>query len=87
MIDLSISQQLSNFVPTQNGVNNSPTLLKREVKTGLLARSGEVIVLGGLISQQTNQDEGKLFGFIPISQASGEDKSEILVVLEVRRVE
>lgn len=87
VIDLSINQQLSNFVPTQNGVNNSPTLLKREVKTSLLAHSGEVVVLGGLISQQTNRDEGKLFGLIPISVAAREDNSEILVVLEVQRVD
>lgn len=87
VIDLSILQQLSNFVPTQNGVNNSPTLLKREVKTGLVARSGEVVVLGGLVSSRTNRDESKLFGLIPVSWSDSEDKAEILVVLEVQRIE
>ncbi len=32
-MDLKIQQQLSNFVTTETGVNNSPTLIKRDVTT------------------------------------------------------
>ncbi|MFS1538718.1 MAG: type II secretion system protein GspD [Candidatus Phlomobacter fragariae] len=32
-VDLTIDQQLSNFAKTETGVNNSPTLIKREVST------------------------------------------------------
>lgn len=45
-IDLKIQQQLSNFVKTDTGVNQSPTLIKRDIVTDVTVKSGDVIVLG-----------------------------------------
>lgn len=86
-IDLSIDQQLSNFVPTTNGVNNSPTIIKRQVKTSLSTKSGEVLVIGGLVSSRENKDKSRLFGFIPFASSDTNEKAEILVVLEVQRLD
>ncbi|WP_312588148.1 type II secretion system protein GspD [Comamonas terrigena] len=47
VIELALSQQLSDFIKTTTGVNNSPTLTKRELKTIVGLQDGDVIVLGG----------------------------------------
>jgi general secretion pathway protein D len=51
-IDLNVTQQMSNFVTTETGVNNSPTFIKREVKTALSMADGDVVVLGGACRKQ-----------------------------------
>ncbi|EGY28279.1 Type II secretory pathway, component PulD, partial [Candidatus Regiella insecticola 5.15] len=48
VIDLAIDQQLSDFVKTATGVNNSPTLTKRQVTTQVSVADGDIILLGGL---------------------------------------
>ena len=48
VIGLDIVQQLSNFAKTDTGVNNTPTLIKREVSTSVSLNDGDIIVLGGL---------------------------------------
>ena len=56
-IDLKIQQQLSNFVKTETGVNNTPTLIKRDLVTDVTVKNGEVIVLGGLAQDKDNKTE------------------------------
>lgn len=85
-IALDVDQQLSNFVPTSNGVNNSPTLIKRQIRTSLTTKSGEILVIGGLKTKRENRDNSKLFGFIPFSASSSTEDAEIVVLLEVARV-
>lgn len=51
-MDLKIEQQLSNFVTTETGVNNSPTLIKRDVTTEVSLADGDIILLGGLAEQK-----------------------------------
>lgn len=58
-VELDISQQLSGFSPTANGVNGTPTLTKREVQTRVTARPGSVLVLGGLRSDNKTDTESK----------------------------
>lgn len=88
IIDLDITQQLSNFVKTTTGVNNSPTLTKRELKTKVGMQNGDVIVLGGLTeSKDTNTRDG--LSFLPrFLHTTGyeQSSSEILLVLQVQRV-
>lgn len=88
-IDLQIEQQLSNFAKTDTGVNNSPTLIKREVNTEVSVADGEIILLGGLAeSKVTNADTG--FSFLPkgwLSSSSDEkNKTDILVMLQAKKV-
>ena len=52
-VELTVEQQLSNFVQTTTGVNTSPTLIKHEVKTDVQMREGEVIMLGGLTENKS----------------------------------
>jgi len=81
VIDLDISQELSNFVRTDTGVNASPTLIKRALTNRLSLRSGDVIVLGGLTE---DRDEKSKSGFLGIgSRSKTKARTEILLILQV----
>ncbi|KYR34760.1 type II and III secretion system, partial [Escherichia coli] len=54
-ISLNVNQQLSNFVKTDTGVNDSPTLLKREVDTSLNLKDGDIVLLGGLAEHKDSK--------------------------------
>lgn len=86
-IDLSIDQQLSNFAKTDTGVNNSPTLIKRQVTTEVSISDGDIILLGGLAeNKMTEADTG--FSFLPEGWFTGtseeNSKTDIIVLLQVK---
>lgn len=87
-IDLSIAQQISDFVTTTTGVNNSPTLIKRELSTRVGLKSSDVVVLGGLDqSQETAEKRG--LSFLPDFMASKSgtgSKTEIMLLLSAERI-
>ena len=88
VIDLSISQQLSTFVTTTTGVNNSPTLIKREISTNVGAVDGDVILLGGLDEDKTNADTNGL-SFLPTwtkGKSNETNKTQILLILQVQKI-
>lgn len=88
VVDLKVGQQVSNFVATSTGVNNSPTLTKRELSTSVSVADGEVIVLGGLNEDKaSNADTG--LSFLPSfmrSHTEDASKSEILLILQVTKL-
>ncbi|MEQ9891843.1 type II secretion system protein GspD [Pectobacterium aroidearum] len=87
VIDLKIRQELSNFTATQNGVNGSPTLIKREISTDISLTDGDIILLGGLADdKKTNTETG--FSWLPsfTSQGSDSSKTDVVVVLQVRKI-
>lgn len=87
-IDLRINQQLSNFTQTTTGVNGSPTLMKRQIKTNVSLQDGEIIVLGGLSEdKQTNTRDG--LSFLPSffhTKGNETHKSDILLILQVKKL-
>lgn len=87
-VDLNVMQQVSNFVATDTGVNSSPTLIKRELKTALSVADGELVVIGGLAeSKDTAARDG--LSFIPSflhTRTSDKASTEILLVLQVTRL-
>jgi general secretion pathway protein D len=88
VVDLSISQQLSNFVNTTTGVNKSPTLIKRAVETAVSMADGDIIVLGGLTeNKETGSSSG--FSFLPSflrSKQADKSRSEILLILQMSKI-
>lgn len=88
-IDLKIQQQLSNFVKTDTGVNQSPTLIKRDLVTDVSVKSGDVIVLGGLAENKLTEGETG-FSFLPKGWLTGKSKSstktDIIVLLQVKEI-
>ena len=88
-IDLKINQQLSNFVKTDTGVNQSPTLIKRDIVTDVTVKSGDVIVLGGLAENKLTEGETG-FSFLPKGILTGKSKSntktDIVILLQVKMI-
>lgn len=87
-IDVKLNQQVSNFVTTTTGVNNSPTLIKRELATALSLGDGEVVVIGGL-TEEKESDAATGLSFLPrLLRANTSDnyRSEVLLVLQVQKI-
>lgn len=85
VINLSVRQELSNFAETTSGVNNSPTLVKREIKTNISATNAELIVLGGLIENKNTASTAGL-SFLPAflsAKSNSNDKTEIVLSLYI----
>ncbi|VVE28780.1 type II secretory pathway protein [Pandoraea horticolens] len=88
VIDLHVSQQISDFVKTTTGVNNSPTLNTREVSTEISLQDGDIILIGGLTTNKASDNNTGL-SFLPRFLDSHSDTAsatEILLVLQVERV-
>ncbi len=88
VVDLKVRQQISDFVSTTTGVNNSPTLNKREAETSLSLQDGDVVLLGGL-SQDKQSCSHSGLSFLPtfLQSKGGENfKSEILLVIQLQRL-
>lgn len=87
IIELTLQQELSNFVVTKTGVNGSPTLVKRSVNTKLGLVPGEVVVLAGLQDDQEDESRNRLpfLGWL-LGQERQQKQSEILVFIEVVKI-
>lgn len=75
VVDLSLYQAVSNFVATSNG---DPSILKRDLRSRLVMKPGNVYVIGGLQSSRKARANTGLFGF---SLGSSEDQNETEVLL------
>lgn len=86
-IDMQIEQQISNFIVTNTGVNQSPTLIKRELKTAISAKSGDIVVLGGLTETKTTKSK-RGFSFLPFSLSNNDDESstDVIVILQIDKI-
>ena len=88
LAELKVFQQLSSFARTETGVNNSPTLLKRELNTSVVVAQNDVVLIGGLDEEKTTADDVGLF-FLPSwlrSHSEDKTRSEIVLMLHVERV-
>ncbi|MDM8356036.1 type II secretion system protein GspD [Pandoraea communis] len=88
IIDLRVTQQISDFVKTTTGVNNSPTLNTREVSTEISLHDGDVILMGGLTTNKSTDNRTGL-AFLPRfldSRSDATSNTEILLMLQVERV-
>lgn len=80
-IQMVIDGQVSSFQSTTTGVSNSPTLVKRQVKTSLTLDSGEVMVIGGLNDSKATTNRSGL-AFLPSFFAvTNEQRSNTELVL------
>jgi type II secretory pathway component GspD/PulD (secretin) len=87
-ISVKVNQQVSSFVATTTGVNNSPTLTKRELSTSVSVADGDVVVIGGLREDKDSSTVSRppfwmsLFG----SKSREAAHSEILLFLQLRKM-
>ena len=91
MVDLEISQELSEVAETSAGASasKSPTILNRKIETSVTLRDGGAVLLGGLISQKRTLGESGVpfFGQLPLignlfkSQADNGKKTELVMMV------
>jgi len=62
VIRLDIDQEVSSVVPSSVGSNQGITTNKRSIKTSVLVNDGQMIVLGGLITDNVSESEQKVPG-------------------------
>jgi general secretion pathway protein D len=84
MVSTTVDAQVSSFSKTESGVNGSPTLSKRQVKTSLVLSDGEVAVIGGLTGSRRLSSRSSLFGMTMANRE--DDQSTDLVLLLSARV-
>lgn len=85
VVDLDVTQTVSNFIKTTTGNVNNPTMNKREVQTSLSLKDKEIVVLGGLLDQKDENGKSGLFG-INFAKSVANDQRELLLLLQVEKV-
>lgn len=85
VVDLNVMQELSSFVATTTGVNNSPTLLQRTASSQLTIKPGEVVVFAGLEEQKNDEAESHFFGW-SLGKKKNSTSSEVLLFIEAQRI-
>ncbi len=92
LVNLDINQEVSTASSTTTSGLNSPTISKRSAKTIVTVQSGDTMVLGGLISEKsTNDNTGLPFlSSIPIlgglfgTQSRDRSRTELIVLITPR---
>ncbi len=92
LVNLDITQEVSDANTTNTSTLNSPTISRRSAKTIVSVQSGETMVMGGLISEKSSNGSSglPLLSQIPIlggafgqqSQTSG--KTELIMLITPR---
>lgn len=92
VIIMAIDQTISNQATGGDAVDGSPTIFERSIGTEVIAQSGQTIVLGGLISENSAQNDSGVpfFSSIPIigylfeQKSESKDKTELVVLVTPR---
>lgn len=87
-VELTIDQQSSSFVQTTTGVDQSPTLLKRQVSTRVMVEPGSFVVLGGMQETRSGSDVSgpKWLPEFMNRKSADRSETELLLVLYVEKV-
>lgn len=89
-LTLDISQNVSNAQKNDTSDISSPLIFNREIKTNVILKSGETIMLGGLISEDKSRDNTRIpiLGELPIfkhlfsTTGDSVDKTELVVMVK-----
>ncbi len=95
LVVLQINQTISNTSPTGPSVAGNPSIFERAIQTEVIAQSGQTILLGGLISENSSSGDSKvpLMGDIPIlgnlfkSKKESNEKTELVIFITPRIIE
>lgn len=66
LVMLDISQEVSDVVPTTSSSLNTPTIEQRKISSSVGVRSGQEIILGGLISLSRNKSSSGIPGLMEV---------------------
>lgn len=91
-VTMEINQEVSNATPTTTSGIDSPTIQKRTAESTVTVKSGETIILAGLIKEEkTKATEGlPLLAQIPLigglfgTQSWGDNRTELIILITPR---
>jgi general secretion pathway protein D len=89
LVQMEIEQDVSTVVPTDSSQLNSPTFQTRNITSNVAVRSGQAVVLGGLIQDIRNQNKQGVPGLYNLPVVGGlfgertrdANRTELVVVL------
>lgn len=92
IVVIEIDQSISNSVPGSSGASGNPDIFERSISTEVLARSGQTVMLAGLISQNyTNGGSGTPgFSKIPVignlfkANSVSSNRTELVILITPR---
>jgi general secretion pathway protein D len=92
LVVMEIDQEISNTVEGGTEVAGNPAIFERSLSTEVVARSGETVLLGGLISENTNDTVAKVpgLGDLPFlgrlfrSESQTTERTELVVMITPR---
>jgi len=95
IISMVVSKNISNTVPSSSGASGNPDIFERSLTTEVVARSGQTIILGGLISSNYSQGESEApgLGNIPLlgnlfrASSDNQDRTELVMLITPRLIE
>lgn len=95
LVVLEIDQQISNTAETGPSVAGSPSIFERSITTEVLAQSGQTILLGGLISENSSNSDSRVpgLGDIPLlgtlfsSKSENTEKTELVIFITPRVID
>jgi general secretion pathway protein D len=92
LVVMEIDQDISNTVEGGSDVEGAPAIFERSLSTEVVARSGETVLLGGLIAENNNETVAKVpfLGDIPWlgrlfrSESQTTERTELVVMITPR---
>lgn len=92
LVVMEIDQEISNIVEGGSEVAGTPAIFERSLSTEVVARSGETVLLGGLISENNNNTVAKVPGLGDIpwlgrlfrSDTQTTERTELVVMITPR---
>jgi general secretion pathway protein D len=95
LVVMEIEQRISNTQQGASSVEGAPTFFERAVTTEVVARSGQSILLAGLISEVQNENVSKVPGLGDIpglgwafrSESRQKEKTELVVLITPRVID
>ncbi|OFA32776.1 hypothetical protein BAE46_03210 [Glaciecola punicea] len=95
LVILKIEQQISNESEGGSNIAGSPSIFERSIRTEVLAQSGQTVLLGGLISENTTNNNARVPGLasLPLvghlfkSRSESKVKTELVIFITPRVIE
>ena len=95
IVVMEIAQDISNSIPGTSGSGGNPDIFERSITTEVLAKSGQTVMLGGLISE--NDSQGKvgapyvtkipILGNLFKSDIKSADRTELIMLVTPKIIE
>lgn len=89
LVVMQIEQSISNTAQKGSSISGSPAIYERNISTEVIAQSGQTILLAGLISDNSSENETKVpfFGDLPLlgnlfrTQGKTGQKTELVILI------